>query len=205
MNILHAEKRKPDLSAKQLKKTGLIPGNVYGKNLDGSLLIQLNQNDVRQLLKSKTAGNKLTLSVDGQEYFVLIKDIGRSFMGDKIENLSFQILNKDEKVVGSARVKLLNKEKVSGVIQQRLFTIPYKALPSNLVEEVEIDLKGLPEGTQIRVADLALAQNEDIELLAEPEDLVLSIDSKKISADKADESDQADRIDESDESGDVGE
>jgi large subunit ribosomal protein L25 len=112
MYVLHAEKRKPNFSAKQIKKQGLIPGNVYGKNLDGSLLIQLNQNDVRRLLKSKTAGNKLTLSVDGQEYFVLMKEIGRSSTGDKIENLSFQVLNKDEKVVSSARVKLLNKEKI---------------------------------------------------------------------------------------------
>jgi len=198
MYVLHAEKRKPNFSAKQIKKQGLIPGNVYGKNLDGSLLIQLNQNDVRRLLKSKTAGNKLTLSVDGQEYFVLMKEIGRSSTGDKIENLSFQVLNKDEKVVSSARVKLLNKEKVSSFINQRLFIIPYRSLPSDMVEEVEIDLEGLPQGTQIKVADLALAKNVNIELLAEPEELVLSIGGgKKKTADEADEIAESDRADES--------
>jgi hypothetical protein len=43
------------------------------------------------------------------------------------------------------------------------------------VEEIEIDLEGMPLDTYVRVQDLDIAKNEDIELLVEPDDLVLSI------------------------------
>jgi large subunit ribosomal protein L25 len=175
MSIFHAEKRDANMSARQLKKTGLIPGNIYGGDLDQSLLIQLPQSEAKQLLRSKTTGNKLTLSVGGRQYAVIIKEIKRQPASGQIEHLSFQCLDNDKMVASAARIVLLNREKVSNFVQQRLFEIPYKALPSNLVEEIEIDLEGMPVDTYVKVEDLDIAKNEDIELLTEPEGLVLSI------------------------------
>jgi len=188
MSIFHADKRDMNLNAKQLKKSGLIPGNIYGGELDQSLLIQMQQNEAKQLLRLKTTGNKLTLSVDGKKYSVIIKEIGRTPVSGQIEHLSFQSLVNSKMVASSARIVLLNREKVSNSVQQRLFEIPYRALPSNLVEEIEIDLEGMPLDTYVRVQDLAIAGNEDIELLIEPDDLVLSIvGSRKPAAEKEEE------------------
>lgn len=175
MSIFHADKRDMNLNARQMKKSGLIPGNIYGGDLDQSLLIQMQQNEARQLLRSKTTGNKLTLSVDGRKYSVIIKEIGRTPVSGQIEHLSFQCLVNSKMVTSAARIVLLNREKVSNFVQQRLFEIPYKALPSNLVEEIEIDLEGMPLDTYVRVQDLEIAGNEDVEILLDPDDLVLSI------------------------------
>ncbi len=182
MSIFHAEKRNTSMSAKQLKKSGLIPGNIYGGDLKEPLLIQINQNEARQLLRSKTAGNKLTLSVENRKHSVMIKEIGRKPLSDQIEHLSFQSLVSSKIVTSAARVVLLNREKVSNSVQQRLFEIPYRALPSNLVEEIEIDLEGMPLDTYVKIKDLDIYKNEDIELLAEPEDLVVSIVGSRKSA-----------------------
>ncbi|NMA24359.1 MAG: 50S ribosomal protein L25 [Clostridiales bacterium] len=191
MSIFHADKRDMNLNARQLKKTGLIPGNIYGGDLDQSLLIHMQQNEVRQLLRSKTTGNKLTLSVDGRKYSVIIKEIGRSPVSGQIEHLSFQALVNSRMVTSAARIVLLNREKVSNFVQQRLFEIPYRAFPSNLVEEIEIDLEGMPLDTYVRVQDLDIAKNEDIELLVEPDDLVLSIvGSRKPVAENENEEEQ---------------
>lgn len=191
MSIFHADKRDMNLNARQLKKTGLIPGNIYGGDLDQSLLIQMQENEARQLLRSKTTGNKLTLSVDGRKYSVIIKEIGRSPVSGQIEHLSFQALVNSRMVTSAARIVLLNREKVSNFVQQRLFEIPYRAFPSNLVEEIEIDLEGMPLDTYVRVQDLDIAKNEDIELLVEPDDLVLSIvGSRKPVAENENEEEQ---------------
>jgi large subunit ribosomal protein L25 len=175
MYVLHAEKRDPGLKAKQLKKTGCIPGSIYGSDIDGSVLIQLHQNDVKQLLKSKAVGNKITLSLKEKNYSVMIKELGRNPLGNQIEHMCFQSLADDEMVTSAARIILLNKEKVTNFIQQRLYEIPYKALPAHLVEATELDLEGMSVDTCVKVEDLDIARNENIELLVEPGSLVLTI------------------------------
>ena len=70
---------------------------------------------------------------------------------------------------------LLNKDKVSGIVQQALSEIPYRALPEHLIESVEIDLKGMDVGTNIMLSDLDIANNSDIEIQLPPDTLVLSI------------------------------
>jgi large subunit ribosomal protein L25 len=176
MYILNAEERDISRKAKQLKKSGLIPGSVSGSKLDGSLLIQLHQNDVQHLLKEKTTGNKVTLCVKEKKYDVVIKEIGRSPIGNQIEHICFQSMANNEVISSTARIVLINKEKVSNFIQQRIYEIPYRAFSSNLVEITEIDLEGMPAGTYVRVKDLDIARNENVELLIEPESLVLTID-----------------------------
>lgn len=176
MYVLHAEARDKSRNAKQLKKAGLIPGSVYGSDLDGSLLLQLQQSDVRQLLKTKTVGNMVTLCVSEKRYNVVIREVGRSPVGNLIEHVSFQNLNNSEVISSTARIVLLNREKVSSFIQQRLYEIPYRALPSALVEEAEINLEGMQVGTYVRVEDFEIARNDQIELLIDPESLVFTID-----------------------------
>lgn len=175
MYILKAEKRDINMNAKQLKKLGLVPGSVYGSGFDKSLLIQLHQNEVSQLVKTKSTGNKISLNIRGKKYLVMVKEINRNPVSRQIENLSFQNLVNNEMVTSTARISLLNKEKVTNFIQLRMFDIPYRAYPPKLIEQVEIDLEGMPVGTYVRVEDLDIAHNEEIELLIDRESLVLSI------------------------------
>lgn len=179
MYILNAEKRDMSINAKRLRRSGMIPGSIYGSNLDEALLIQLHQHEVKQLLKLKSAGNKVSLNIGSQVYVVMIREISRNPIDSQIENISFQSLVNDEMVTSAARIVLLNKEKVTYFIQQRLFEIPYRAYPSNLVEKTEFDLEGKPAGTYVRVEDLDICKNKDIELMADPSCLVLSITGGK--------------------------
>ena len=70
---------------------------------------------------------------------------------------------------------LLNHDKVQGVLQQHLEEIAYKALPSALVEKIEIDLSGMKIGDSIKVKDLAIAADKDVTLTTDPEEIVVSL------------------------------
>jgi large subunit ribosomal protein L25 len=72
-------------------------------------------------------------------------------------------------------VVLKNRELVTVAVQQMMDSIPHRAVPSQLVESVEIDLNGLKEGTIIRVADLPIAKNENVALLVHEDDIVVQI------------------------------
>ena len=78
--------------------------------------------------------------------------------------MDFQALVKDEVVHSVAEIVLVNHDKLeSGVLQQQLEEVSYKALPSALVDKVEIDVAKLRIGDTIKVKDLSL--NHILQLL----------------------------------------
>ena len=109
--------------------------------------------------------------------------------------LSPQALVSGEKVHSVAEVILLNHEKrTEGVVEQMLQEISYKAVPAALVEKVEIDVSDLKVGDSIKVKDLAIAKDPDIDLSTDPEATVVTLtESRNVVEDDEDaEGEEAD-------------
>ena len=93
--------------------------------------------------------------------------------GDEID---FQALVSNEKVHSVAEVILVNAEKVaSGVVQEGLSEIAYKALPAALVDKVKVDVGNMKVGDTIRVKDLEIAKDKEIDLSTDPEAVVATV------------------------------
>ncbi|NLL38367.1 MAG: 50S ribosomal protein L25 [Clostridiales bacterium] len=175
MDTIKAEKRNPNLKAKQLRRTGFVPGCIFGKNLNPSLEIQIKQNEAAQFLKSNSTGSTVQIALGRKKYFTLLKEISHNPLSNQIEHLSFQELVKGEPVSSAARIILLNREKVQDLINQTLFEIPYKTIPSKLVDRIEIDLEGMKAGDSVKVEDLDFAKDEEIELLIPADSMIFNI------------------------------
>ena len=79
----------------------------------------------------------------------------------------------------------------AGVPQQMLHEISFKALPAALVEKVEVDVGELKVGDTIRVCDLPIAQDKDVDLMTDAEATVVTITEVHVSAaDAAEEADE---------------
>lgn len=176
MITLKAEKRDMRTKAKKLRREGFVTGNVFGKSIEGSIPLQFPKAEIEQLLKTKNKGSQIMLDLDGQQLDVLIKDIDYDSMKHMVLEIDFQALVSGEKVHSVAEVVLLHHDQiVNGILDLNLHEIPFKALPSSLVEKVEIDAAKLRVGDVIRVKDLDIAANKDIELMIDPEETVVSL------------------------------
>ena len=176
MTTLKAEKRSMDVKAKRLRREGYVTGNVIGKEIAGSVPVKILKTEAERLLKTCTKGSRINLEVDGTPMVVLIKDISLNPMKGEIMEMDFQALVNGEKVHSVAEVYLLNHEKVTtGILQQHLQEIAYKAVPAALVEKVEIDVGGMRLGDSILVKDLPIASNPDIDLTTDPQTVVVSV------------------------------
>jgi len=111
----------------------------------------------------------------------------------QIDEIDFQALVSNEKVHSVAEVVLLGHEKITeGVIQQHLEEISYRALPAALVDKVKIDVGSMRVGDSVKVGDLEIAKNPEIDLLTDPEMIVVSINEPHTKAeDTAEESENA--------------
>ena len=174
MNTLKAEKRSMDVKAKRLRREGYVTGNLFGKEIKESIPVKMQKKDVEHLLKTDNKGSQIMLEIDGQSYDVLIKDVNYNSMSRTVEEIDFQALVSTEKVHSVAEVILLNHEKVvGGVIQENLSEISYRALPAALVDKVKIDVSTMHVGDVIRVKDLEIARDKDIDLRTNPEAIVV--------------------------------
>ena len=176
MTTLKAEKRNMQTKAKKLRREGFVTGNVFGREMKESMPIQIAKTDAERLIKSHGKGSQIMLDVDGQMMDVLVKEIDLSPLKTEIYEIDFQALVKGEKVHSVAEVILLNHEKVNtGLVNQMLHEIAFKAEPSALVEKIEIDVGDMKLGDSIQVKDLDIAKNKDIDLVTNPEATVVSI------------------------------
>ena len=176
MNTLKAEKRTLDVKAKKLRKEGYVTGNVFGKEIKESIPVKMDMAAVDRLLKTSNKGSQIMLDIDGETHNVLIKEVDYNPLKGRVDEMDFQALVKGEVVHSVAEIVLVNHDKlVSGVLQQQLEEVSYKALPSALVDKVEIDVAELKVGDTVKVKDLSLAQDKDVHIITDPETAVVTI------------------------------
>ena len=61
MNTLKAEKRDMSIKAKKLRREGFVTGNVFGREIQGSMPIKMAKADAERLLKTNGKGSQLSL------------------------------------------------------------------------------------------------------------------------------------------------
>ena len=176
MNTLKAEKRDMETKAKNLRREGFVTGNIFGKEIEGSIPVKMEKAEVDKLLKTKNKGSQIVLDVDGQKMHVLIKEVDYNTLKKQVDEVDFQALVSGEKVHSVAEVVLLNHEMVmEGVLEPVLTEIAYKAVPEALVEKVEIDVANMKPGESVKVKDLPIASNKDIDLMTDLEMTVVTV------------------------------
>ena len=176
MTTLKVQRRKMETKAKKLRREGYVTGNLFGKEIEGSIPLQIEKQEAERIERECMKGSQLYLELDGKTYDVLIKEMDYRPMDHQILEMDFQALVKGEKVHSVAEVILLNKEKVTeGVLEQLLEEIAYKATPEELVEKVEIDCATLRLGDTLKVADLDIAKNDKIDLQTDLDAPIVSI------------------------------
>ena len=170
MNTLKAEKRSMDVKAKKLRREGFVTGNLFGKAIEGSIPLKMDRFEVERLLKTDHKGSQIMLDLDGEQMDVLVKEVDYDSMGSKVLEIDFQALVSGEMVHSVAEVVIHNQSKVvTGVVEELLDEIEYKALPSALVEKVIVDVGDLKVGETIKVKDLDIAKDKDVKLITDPE------------------------------------
>ena len=176
MNTLKAQRRETTEKAKRLRREGYVTGNLFGKQIEGSVLLKIEKKEAERIMRECMKGSQIMLDVEGKEYDVLIKEMDYDSMKRSIVEMDFQALVKGEKVHSVAEIILHNKEKViGGIVEELLTEVAYKALPKDLVEKVEIDCSELHVGDTLKVSDLAIAKNGNIDITTHLDTPVLNV------------------------------
>ncbi len=190
MNTLKAQKRDMETKAKKLRREGYVTGNLFGKEIEGSILLKIEKREAERIQRECMKGSQIMLDVEGKKYDVLIKELDYNPLKRAIIEMDFQALVSGEKVHSVAEIVLHNKEKVmEGVLEQMLEEISYKALPEDLVDKIDIDCGDLRLGDSIKVSDLDLAKNKNVDIQTHLDATIVSVIASHNDTEDEDEDD----------------
>lgn len=155
---LKVEKRKVlGKQVKRLRREGVVPGNVYGKNIK-SEAVQAPLTEFSSVYKEAGETGLVDLELDGKLIPVLIHNVHKNFR-DKVLHADFYQVNLKEKVKTMVPLEIIGEpnavtEKI-GILMNILDEVEVEALPEELPENIEVNVEHLKNiDDQITVADL---------------------------------------------------
>jgi large subunit ribosomal protein L25 len=163
--------------ARRLRTNDRIPGVIYGHGMD-PISLSVVRRDLRQAL-SGTAGLNtiLDVTVDGQVYPSLVKDIQRHPVKRNVQHIDFIQVNLNEEVTVSVPVRLTGEAKAveseGGLVDLTMTELEVVTTPRNIPDEVVIDVSDMDMETTIRVADIPLPTG--VTAAADPEYPVVTV------------------------------
>lgn len=147
-------------STRRLRAAGQIPGVVYGHGMD-PVPVAVGARELRAALSGESGLNALlSLQANGEEYLTVARELQRDPVRGTVTHVDFQIVRRDEVISAEVPVSLTGEaievQHGDGLVEQQLFTLVVRALPSDIPTGVEVDISELVIGGAVRVSDLVL-------------------------------------------------
>lgn len=158
-HILTATKRDVvGRKVKNLRKQGIIPGTVYGKNVK-SVSISVPADAFAKVYAEAGETGLIDLSVGMDVRPVLVDNVQVDPVSGLIIHIEFHQVDLKEKVTAQVPLELIGESPAVtqklGVLLSVLDEVEVEALPTNLPEHITIDVSTLAQvNDEIKVADL---------------------------------------------------
>src|SRR5690348_2488290 len=133
---------------KALRKKGIIPANIYGKDVK-SLAIEVNAKEFREVFKKAGETNIIYIDEGKAEKPVLVHNVQVHPATDEILHIDFRQVNLKEKVTAQIPVELTGESPAEkggiGTVVLLVQELEVEALPADLPDKFEVDAANLTE------------------------------------------------------------
>jgi large subunit ribosomal protein L25 len=163
---LEVEAREPGPSsaARALRRTGKIPGVLYGAGREASSFA-VAQTVLREALTGEAGRHAvLDVKVPGEKAAVpaILKDFQLDPIRDRVIHVDLLAIRLDEPIEARATVNLIGEPRGvkfdGGVLEQPTHEISVFGLPASLVDHVDVDVSDLGVGDSLKLTDVAIPE-----------------------------------------------
>lgn len=161
----------------QLRNEGMVPGAVYGPNVDPQKLT-FDYRELETTLRNAGGTNVIDLDIEGDIVPVLARDVQRRVIKGDILHVDFLAPDMSRKIQADIRIELIGQSPLvasrKGIMLTGPNSITLEMLPSNLMNKIQVDVTVLEEiGDTISVKDLPL--REGITVINDPEEMIAKV------------------------------
>jgi large subunit ribosomal protein L25 len=180
---LTVQQREPAGSreARRLRRTGSVPGVVYGGGED-PVTFQVDARSLRQALSH--AGAVLDLRIDGADGTpVVLKELARHPVTGETLHVDLLRVRLDRAIQATVMLELVGVEdapgvKAGGVLEQVARELTVQALPTDLPDSLRHDISGLEVGDTLTLA--AVSAPRGVTLIDDPETVIATVTAPRL-------------------------
>ncbi|MEX2007530.1 MAG: 50S ribosomal protein L25, partial [Candidatus Levyibacteriota bacterium] len=161
---------------KKLRRDGIIPGNVYGKDIN-SQAVQVGKKEFDAVFKEAGETGLVDLKLDSQIIPVLIHNIATDYRNNVLHADFFKV-NLKEKIKTEVPIEFIGEPKAetdkTGLLMPIMSVIEIEALPEELPESIQVNVEHLAQvDEQITVADLKAPAG--VTIITDPGQVVVKV------------------------------
>ena len=174
---VRARQRLGSAEARRLRKTGYVPGVLYGHGGEARPFAVAERELRRVLGGAHGLHTILDITVDGDEAprSSIVKDYQQDPLRGAVSHLDLQEVRLDETIQTQVVVELVGDPAgvtAGGVLSQVTREVSVEALPLDVPDRIELDVSALGIGDAVRVADLPA--REGVTYLDDPDETVIA-------------------------------
>jgi len=159
-------------ASRRLRRTGQVPGIVYGAHKDPSMISLAHNELVQHLEHEAFYSHVLSLKLDERAERVVLKDLQRHPSKPFILHVDFLRVAEDEKLKLHVPLHFVGEGASPGVKQggrasHSQTDVEVTCLPKDLPEFIEVDISALDTGETLHLSDLKLPEGVEITALSQ--------------------------------------
>lgn len=178
---------------KSLRSEGNVPAVIYGKDIPNKPVF-VNEIDFIKTIKVTGKNGIIFLATDNGTYEVIAKDLQSEALKGGILHIDFFKVDMKKEMDTNVPIQLVGEAvgvKDGGIIQQTLYEVSIRSLPSNIPESIEVNISNLKIGDSLQVRDLP--KGDEYEINNEPEEGIMSILAPTLANEPDEQQEKADK------------
>ncbi|MBW7477389.1 50S ribosomal protein L25 [Paenibacillus oenotherae] len=174
----------------KLRQQGVIPGVVYGKQLETPRPIKVDEKELLSLLRSHPHA-LLEIEVPGVgKQPVMLTEVQRDPLTRSVVHIDLHQINMNETVKTPVRIEVVGEAqgaREGGILQLMIHELEIQCLPNEIPEAIEIDVTELQMGDNLLVSDLLLPKGVTTRIDAEQVVVTVLVPQKDLTEEEAED------------------
>ncbi|MDD5627590.1 MAG: 50S ribosomal protein L25, partial [Elusimicrobia bacterium] len=170
---------KKELSSLRADKR--LPGIIYGGD-KASVQVSVSEKELQAARKRGGANAILHLETGQGVETVIVKDLQRHPVSDRLVHADFQRISMSEKIEAKVPIHVTGEapgvKTSGGILQHQLREIAVRALPKDIPHFLTVDISKLEIGMHVEIKDLTVPAG--VEVIDPPEHRVVSVTTIKV-------------------------
>ncbi len=152
---------------RSLRREGIVPVVVYGPGME-PVSLQAKIQDIEKVVKAAGKHSPVHIVIDDKKKIAMVKEVGLDPSKNRINHVAFHAVRQNKPIEAEVPIRLVGEgesiaEKAGLIILQTIDSLEVKALPLEMPDALEIDIRHLKEaGEKVLVRDITLPENVEL-------------------------------------------
>lgn len=162
----------------KLRKTGQIPGIIYGEFLDENIPIKMCNAELRRILMKNSSGSIIVVSLEDRVINCVVKEVQKNEKHEII-HVDFQYIKPNEVIKMRIPIKFIGQDLLEAkrlTLETHNLYIDLQGNVEKIPESIELDASNMQLEDKVFIKDIVIPA--EVTILSDPETLLSVVSSQ---------------------------